>query len=324
MKLLVTGGAGFIGAHFINYVLARGLDEVICVDALTYAGDRARLAQAETTGRMKFIHGNICDGDLVADVFEREKPDAVVNFAAETHVDRSIGDPALFLETNVRGTGVLLDACRRYGIGRFHQVSTDEVYGDLPLDGGEPFRETAPLRPSSPYAASKAAADLLTLSYSRTYGLSVTVSRCSNNYGPGQFPEKLIPVAISCLFRGEPVPLYGDGRHVRDWIYVKDHCAAVYRILREGREGQIYNIGGGAEVSNRDMVRRVAALLGRTGRLFRAAADRPGHDRRYALHTEKIKKELHWEPAVALDEGLAETVRFYAAFFGEREVQYDL
>ena len=324
MKLLVTGGAGFIGANFIAAALAGTDDEIVCIDALTYAGNRQWLRQAEKSGRVRFFHRNICDRAWIDRFFKEERPEAVIHFAAETHVDRSIAGPALFLETNVMGTGVLLDACVHYGIGRFHQVSTDEVYGDLPLSGGTPFREEDRLSPSSPYGASKAAADLLVLSYRRTYGLPVTISRCSNNYGPFQFQEKLIPFAVHCLLRGAPVPLYGDGLHVRDWLYVQDHCGALLRILKRGKEGEIYNISGHCEVNNRAVVERIAALLHFEGPCFRLTADRPGHDRRYAMDTEKIEKELSWTARMPFEEGLARTVRFYKTYFTTGEVQYDL
>lgn len=324
MKLLVTGGAGFIGANFITAALAKTDADILCVDALTYAGNRKWLGRAEKTGRVRFFHRNICDREGMYRLFQEERPDAVIHFAAETHVDRSITGPALFLETNVLGTEVLLDACVRYGISRFHQVSTDEVYGDLPLAGGTAFREADRLAPSSPYGASKAAADLLVLSYRRTYGLPVTISRCSNNYGPFQFPEKLIPFAIQCLLRGRPVPLYGDGLHVRDWLYVQDHCEALLRILQRGREGEIYHIGGHCEINNRDVVRKIASLLSFEGPCFQLIADRPGHDRRYALQTEKIERELSWTAETPFAEGLARTVRFYEKYLTTGEVQYDL
>lgn len=324
MRLAVTGGAGFIGAHFINMEAARGEDEILCVDALTYAGNRTWIAPAEASRRVRFFHGNICDRDFIFSLFKKERPDAVVHFAAESHVDRSIAGPSVFLETNVMGTGTLLDACLACGISRFHQVSTDEVYGDLPLEGGDPFREGDPLHPSNPYAASKASADLLALAYRRTYGLYVTVSRCCNNYGPFQYAEKLIPLAVRRLLAGEAVPLYGDGCQVREWLYVKDHCRAVDDILRRGRDGEIYHVGSGEALTNREVVRRIARILGREGEIVRFTADRPGHDRRYALDTAKIEKELHWKPETGLAEGLAETVRFYEKYFTTGEVEYDL
>lgn len=300
VKFLVTGGAGFIGANFIAAVLDRTEDEILCVDALTYVGNRRWLEKAEAGGRVRFFHRNICDREWMDRFFREERPDAVIHFAAETHVDRSITGSALFLETNVMGTEVLLDACVRYGIDRFHQVSTDEVYGDLPLSGGTPFREEDRFVPSSPYGASKASADLLVLSYCRTYGLPVTISRCSNNYGPFQFLEKLIPFAIQCLLRGRPVPLYGDGLHVRDWLYVQDHCEALLCILKQGREGEIYNIGSHCEINNRDVVRKIASLLSFEGPCFQLTADRPGHDRRVCASNGKNRKGAFLEGAHAL------------------------
>ncbi|MBQ2249590.1 MAG: dTDP-glucose 4,6-dehydratase [Clostridia bacterium] len=313
MTLLVTGGAGFIGSHFLrvmreSYPTLR----LVCLDKLTYAGRREAIEPLFADSRFRFVKGDICDSETVFSLFDEERPDAVVHFAAESHVDRSIEDPALFLRTNVLGTGVLLDAARAFGVRRFHQVSTDEVYGDLPLQGKvSPFTESAPLRPSSPYAASKASADLLALSYFRTYGLPVTVSRCSNNYGPWQYPEKLIPTAIAHALRNEPVPLYGSGENVRDWLWVEDHCRAIDLILQKGRVGETYNIGAGCERSNRALVGEILSLLGRSRDAILHVPDRRGHDLRYALNADKLMRETGWRPQVPFAQGLAETVEWY-------------
>ena len=313
MKLIVTGGAGFIGSNFIFYLREKHPeDELICVDKLTYAGRLETLAPVMGDSGFRFVRLDIADREAIYALFEETKPDAVVNFAAESHVDRSIEQPALFLETNLMGTQVLLDACRLFGVKRFHQVSTDEVYGDLPLGKAElRFHEHSPLRPSSPYAASKAAADLLCLAYHRTYGLPVTISRCSNNYGPRQLPEKLIPRMITLALAGQPLPVYGNGQHVRDWLYVEDHCAAVDLILRQGEEGGIYNVGGHGERPNLDVVRFICASLGKPDSLIRFVQDRPGHDRRYAVDPGLICRELGWKPKTPFDEGLRETIRWY-------------
>ena len=319
MILLVTGAAGFIRPNFILYWLqAHPLDRVVCLDALTYAGRRENLAFMEGLTNFRFVRGNICDRELVYELFRQEKPEVVVNFAAESHVDRSIAEPEVFLETNVVGTSVLLDACREYGIQRFHQVSTDEVYGDLPLDRPDLlFTEQSPLRPSSPYSSSKAGADLLVLAYARTYDLNVTISRCSNNYGPYQHEEKLIPLMIFRALHNEPLPVYGDGRNVRDWLYVEEHCRAIDLILHRGRPGEIYNIGGRNELANIDLVRRICRELGKPESLITFVPDRKGHDRRYGLDAAKLEQELGWQPEVKFEVGLEQTIAWYVEKFTE-------
>ena len=310
--LLVTGGAGFIGSNFIYYQLEHCGDmRVLCLDKLTYAGHLETLRSALWDERFTFIQGDIADKDTVERLFREKKPDTVVNFAAESHVDRSITDPGLFLRTNVLGTQVLMDACRDYGVERFHQVSTDEVYGDLPLTGDDSFTESSPLRASSPYSASKAAADLLVGAYSRTYGLSVSISRCSNNYGPCQYPEKLIPLLLTRAARGESLPVYGAGTNVRDWLFVEDHCAAIDLILRKGSAGTLYNIGGGVQVSNLEVARRICALTGASEDLITHVPDRKGHDLRYAMDYSLLTRELGWTPTVSFDEGLRLTAQWY-------------
>lgn len=312
MKYLVTGGAGFIGSNFIYHILAEHPeDRVVCLDKLTYAGNLATLERAFADPRFSFVKGDICDKAAVDKLFAREKFDFAVNFAAESHVDRSISDPQIFLTTNVIGTQVLLDASLNYGVKRFHQISTDEVYGDLPTDSGAAFSEVSPLRASSPYSASKAAADLLVMSYCRTYGANVSISRSSNNYGAYQLPEKLIPLTIQRALAGESIPVYGDGLNVRDWLHVKDHCRAVDLILRRGRAGAIYNVGGGNELANIQIVRRVLSLLGCSESLITYVADRKGHDRRYAVDCSKIRGELGWTPQTDFEAGLEKTVRWY-------------
>ena len=313
MTVLVTGGAGFIGANFIFYMLnRRPEDRVVCLDKLTYAGNLDTLSPVMDHPRFRFVRGDICDRAAVNALFEEERPDFVVNFAAESHVDRSIEDPEVFLRTNILGTASLMDACRTYGISRFHQVSTDEVYGDLPLDRPDLlFTEETPLHTSSPYSSSKAAADLLVLSYHRTYGLPVTVSRCSNNYGPYQFPEKLIPLMISSALRDQPLPVYGQGRNVRDWLYVEDHCKAIDLILRQGRTGEVYNVGGHNEMRNIDIVRLICRELGKPESLIAYVEDRKGHDLRYAVDPEKIRRELGWAPETAFQDGIKQTIRWY-------------
>lgn len=313
MTVLVTGGAGFIGANFIFYMLdRRPEDRVVCLDKLTYAGNPDTLTPAMDHPRFRFVRGDICDRAAVNALFEEERPDVVVNFAAESHVDRSIEDPEVFLRTNILGTASLMDACRTYGISRFHQVSTDEVYGDLPLDRPDLlFTEETPLHTSSPYSSSKAAADLLALSYHRTYGLPVTVSRCSNNYGPYQFPEKLIPLMISSALRDQPLPVYGQGRNVRDWLYVEDHCKAIDLILRQGRTGEVYNVGGHNEMRNIDIVRLICRELGKPESLITYVEDRKGHDLRYAIDPEKIRRELGWAPETPFQDGIKQTIRWY-------------
>lgn len=315
MKILVTGGAGFIGSNFIFYMQKEHPEhEVICLDALTYAGDLETLAPAlEGPGsRLKFVRGDIADRETVFGLFEAERPEVVVNFAAESHVDRSIEDPGIFVRTNVMGTQTLLDASREYGVARYHQVSTDEVYGDLPLDRPELyFTERTPLRASSPYSASKASADLLCGAYHRTYGLPVTISRCSNNYGPYQFPEKLIPLTIAKALADEPLPVYGAGVNVRDWLYVEDHCAAIALILEKGRAGQVYNVGGHNEMRNIDIVRLICAALGKPESLIVHVPDRKGHDLRYAIDPAFIHSELGWLPRTKFQEGIRRTIEWY-------------
>ena len=315
MKLIITGGAGFIGSNFIYYELKQHPeDEFICLDKLTYAGNLSSLKDAMEQPNFKFVRGDIADRDFVYSLFETEKPDIVVNFAAESHVDRSILEPELFLKTNVIGTGVLMDACRKYGIKRYHQVSTDEVYGDLPLDRPDLFfTETTPLHTSSPYSASKASADLLVLAYHRTYGLPVTISRCSNNYGPYHFPEKLIPLMIINALHDRALPVYGDGANVRDWLYVEDHCSAIDLIIRNGREGEVYNVGGHNEKSNLDVVKIILKALGKSEDLITFVKDRPGHDRRYAIDPTKIHNELAWLPQTKFEDGIVTTIDWYLA-----------
>lgn len=313
MKFLITGGAGFIGSNFIYYQLQNHPeDEFICLDALTYAGNLETLQPVMQYDNFKFVKGDIADRDFVYKIFETEKPDIVVNFAAESHVDRSILEPELFLKTNIIGTGVLMDACRKYGIKRYHQVSTDEVYGDLPLDRLDLFfTEETPLHTSSPYSASKASADLLVLAYHRTYGLPVTISRCSNNYGPYHFPEKLIPLMIINALHDKKLPVYGTGENVRDWLYVEDHCSAIDLIIRKGRVGEVYNIGGHNEKTNLEVVKTIIKELGKGEDLITFVKDRPGHDRRYAIDPAKIHKELGWLPQTSFAEGIKKTIKWY-------------
>lgn len=311
--LLVTGGAGFIGSNFIFYMReAHPEDRIVCLDKLTYAGNLSTLKGVLDQPGFRFVKADICDREAVYGLFEEEHPDVVVNFAAESHVDRSIEDPSIFLQTNIIGTSVLMDACRKYGIRRFHQVSTDEVYGDLPLDRPDLFfTEETPLHTSSPYSSSKASADLLALSYYRTYGLPVTISRCSNNYGPYQFPEKLIPLMIIQALSDQELPVYGEGLNVRDWLYVEDHCRAIDLILRKGRAGEVYNVGGHNEKRNIDIVKLICRELGKPESLIRHVADRKGHDRRYAIDPSKIQKELGWEPETAFEDGIRKTIQWY-------------
>ena len=313
MKLLVTGGAGFIGSNFIFYQLANHPDDrVICLDKLTYAGNLSTLSGVMNEPNFRFARADICDRAAVDALFAEEKPDIVVNFAAESHVDRSIDEPEVFLKTNVLGAQTLLDACRKYGVGRFHQVSTDEVYGDLPLDRPDLFfTEDTPIHTSSPYSASKASADLLTLAYYRTYRLPVSVSRCSNNYGPYHFPEKLIPLMIVNCLHDKPLPVYGQGLNVRDWLYVEDHCRAIDLIVRKGREGEVYNVGGHNEMRNIDIVTMICDMLGKPHSLITYVTDRKGHDLRYAIDPTKIRKELGWEPKTMFADGLRKTVDWY-------------
>lgn len=313
MTVIVTGGAGFIGSNFIFYMMDRDPeDRIVCLDKLTYAGNLSTLKSVMSSPRFRFVREDICDQGAVDALFAEERPDVVVNFAAESHVDRSIEDSGIFLRTNVLGTQVLMDACRKYGVKRFHQVSTDEVYGDLPLDRPDLFfTESTPLHTSSPYSASKAAADLLVLAYHRTYGLPVTISRCSNNYGPYQFPEKLIPLTITNALQDRPLPVYGRGENVRDWLYVEDHCKAIDLILRDGRVGEIYNIGGHNEMRNIDIVKLICRELGKPESLITYVADRKGHDLRYAIDPTKIHSELGWSPETKFADGIVKTVRWY-------------
>lgn len=313
MKILVTGGAGFIGGNFIHYFLKEHPgDQVVNFDLLTYAGNLETLSAVENNPFYSFVRGDIADRETVDALFERERFDAVVNFAAESHVDRSISDPGLFVRTNVTGTQTLLDAARKYGVKRYHQVSTDEVYGDLPLDRPDLFfTEETRLSASSPYSASKAGADLLALAYFRTYGLAVTVSRCSNNYGPYHFPEKLIPLVISRALADQEIPVYGTGENVRDWLYVLDHCRGIDMILRCGIPGEVYNIGGHNEKTNLEVVKTVLSALGKSEDLIRFVSDRPGHDRRYAIDPSKMEKTLGWKPETDFESGIAKTVGWY-------------
>lgn len=311
MKVFVTGGAGFIGSNYIFYVLQAHPDyEIVCLDSLTYAGNLMTLQPILNKPNFRFVKIDISDRAKVFDLFEQERPDVVVNFAAESHVDRSILYPEVFLQTNILGTQVLMDACRKYGIKRFHQVSTDEVYGDLPLDRPDLFfTEKTPLHASSPYSASKASADLLVLAYHRTYGLPVSISRCSNNYGAYQFPEKLIPLMIHNAQNDVPLPVYGDGKNVRDWLYVEDHCRAIDLIVEKGKVGEIYNVGGHNEKSNLEVVNTIINAVGKGE--IRFVKDRAGHDRRYAIDPQKISDELGWLPQTPFEKGIEYTIRWY-------------
>ena len=313
MKWFVTGGAGFIGSNFVFYMLDKyPEDQIICLDKLTYAGNLETLEGVMENPGFTFVKGDIADREAVYALFEKERPDIVVNFAAESHVDRSVVDPGIFLQTNILGTGVLMDACRKYGIQRYHQVSTDEVYGDLPLDRPDLFfTEETPIHTSSPYSASKASADLLVQAYHRTFGLPVSISRCSNNYGPYHFPEKLIPLMIANALNDKPLPVYGTGENVRDWLYVTDHCAAIDLIVRKGRVGEVYNIGGHNERTNLQVVKTILKALDKPESLIRFVTDRPGHDMRYAIDPSKIHEELGWLPETPFDEGIQKTIRWY-------------
>lgn len=313
MKVLVTGGAGFIGSNFVFHMLKAHPDyQIVCLDALTYAGNLSTLAPVMENKNFTFVKGDITDRDFIQDLFKREKFDYVVNFAAESHVDRSIEDPGIFLMTNIIGTQVLLDAARAHGLIRFHQVSTDEVYGDLPLDRPDLFfTEETPIRTSSPYSASKASADLLVDAYHRTFHVPVTISRCSNNYGPYQFPEKLIPLIISRALNNENLPVYGTGENVRDWLYVGDHCVAIDLILHHGVDGEVYNIGGHNEKTNLEVVKAILHELEKPESLITYVKDRAGHDMRYAIDPSKTRKELNWEPTILFDEGIQKTVKWY-------------
>lgn len=313
MNIIVTGGAGFIGSNFVFYMLkTHPEDRIICLDKLTYAGNLSTLQPVMEQPNFRFVKADICDRKAVYQLFEEEKPDMVVNFAAESHVDRSIENPSIFLETNIMGTAVLMDACRKYGIQRYHQVSTDEVYGDLPLDRPDLFfTETTPIHASSPYSSSKASADLLVLAYHRTYGLPVSISRCSNNYGPYHFPEKLIPLMIINALNDKALPVYGDGLNVRDWLYVEDHCRAIDLIIRKGRVGEVYNVGGHNEMKNLDIVTLICRELGKDESLIQHVTDRKGHDRRYAIDPTKIHDELGWLPETKFADGIKKTISWY-------------
>ena len=313
MTIIVTGGAGFIGANFVYYQLKNHPeDKIVCLDKLTYAGNLETLADAQSNPNFKFVRADIADREKIYALFDELKPDVVVNFAAESHVDRSIEDPELFLRTNIIGTSVLLDACRKFGIKRFHQVSTDEVYGDLPLDRPDLFfTETTNLHTSSPYSASKAAADLLVQAYQRTYQIPATISRCSNNYGFYHFPDKLIPLMIINALNGKKLPVYGKGDNVRDWLFVTDHCSAIDLIVRKGTVGEVYNIGGHNERTNLDVVKTILRILGKSEDLIQFVTDRKGHDRRYAIDPTKISRELGWLPQTKFDDGIKLTVDWY-------------
>lgn len=313
MKIIVTGGAGFIGGNFCHYMVnTYPEDQILCIDKLTYAGNMETLAPIMEKDNFTFYKADIADRDTIYDIFQKEKPDMVVNFAAESHVDRSIEDPEIFLRTNIIGTSVMLDACRKYGIKRYHQVSTDEVYGDLPLDRPDLFfTEETPIHTSSPYSASKASADLLVQAYARTYGLSCTISRCSNNYGPYHFPEKFIPLMIANVLNEKKIPVYGKGENVRDWLYVEDHCIAIDQIIRKGTAGEVYNIGGHNEKTNMEVVKTVLAELGKSEEYISYVTDRPGHDRRYAIDPTKIHNELGWLPQTPFEEGIKKTIKWY-------------
>ena len=324
MTIIVTGGAGFIGSNFVFHMLNKYPDyRIVCLDCLTYAGNLSTLEPVMDNPNFRFVKESITDREAVYKLFEEEKPDMVVNFAAESHVDRSIENPEVFLDTNIKGTAVLMDACRKYGIKRYHQVSTDEVYGDLPLDRPDLFfTEETPIHTSSPYSSSKAAADLLVLAYHRTYGLPVSISRCSNNYGPYHFPEKLIPLTILNALAGKPLPVYGNGEQIRDWLYVEDHARALYKVATEGKSGETYNIGGHNERKNIDVVRTICAILDKVvaqkpgnithfADLITFVTDRPGHDLRYAIDAAKIQRDLGWVPQETFESGIEKTVHWY-------------
>ena len=312
MKFLITGGAGFIGSNFLHLMTKKYQDDnYVCLDALTYAGNLETLDPVMKYKNFKFVKGDIRDRKFVFDLFKKEKFDVVINFAAESHVDRSIDNPQIFLETNIIGTSVLMDACKEYKVSRFHQVSTDEVYGDLPLDRPDLlFTEDTPLHTSSPYSSSKASADLLVLAYHRTYGLPITISRCSNNYGPYQFPEKMIPLMIQKALKNEKLPVYGDGLNVRDWLHVYDHCEAIDLIVRKSKVGEIYNVGGNNEKSNIEIVKTILKELNKDESLISYVKDRLGHDRRYAIDATKLKKELGWKPKYNINDGLKQTIKW--------------
>jgi dTDP-glucose 4,6-dehydratase len=312
MNIIITGGAGFIGGNFIHYLLKKYDYRVICIDSLTYAGNMATLETVAGHENFRFIKTDISDRDKIFKIFEEVKPDIVVNFAAESHVDRSIEDSGVFLKTNILGTQTLLDACRQYGIMRYHQVSTDEVYGDLPLDRPDLFFvEETPIHTSSPYSASKAAADLLVQAYHRTYGLPITISRCSNNYGPYHFPEKLIPLIIINALHNKQLPVYGKGDNIRDWLYVEDHCTAIDLIIHKGTIGEVYNVGGHNEKTNLDVVKTIIRELGKSEDLITYVTDRKGHDKRYAIDPSKIEKELGWNSSTRFEDGIKRTIKWY-------------
>ena len=313
MRIVITGGAGFIGGNFVNYMVDKyPEDYFICIDFLTYAGNLETLESIINNENFKFIKADITNRTKIYDIFDKEKPDIVVNFAAESHVDRSIENPEIFLQTNIIGTSVLLDACLKYGNIRFHQVSTDEVYGDLPLDRPDLFfTEETPLHTSSPYSASKASADLLVQAYQRTFSLPTTISRCSNNYGPYHFPEKLIPLMIVKALANEKMPVYGRGENVRDWLYVKDHCKAIDMIIRKGKIGEVYNVGGNNEKTNIEVVKLILDELGKSKDLITYVEDRKGHDQRYAIDPSKIKRDLGWFPETKFEEGIKNTIKWY-------------
>lgn len=313
INIIVTGGAGFIGSNFIFYMLAKHHGyRIICLDKLTYAGNLSTLKPVMDKPNFSFVQTDICDREAVDKLFEEEHPDIVVNFAAESHVDRSIENPEIFLQTNILGAATLMDACRKYGIRRYHQISTDEVYGDLTLSAeARPFTEQALIRPSSPYSSSKASADLLVMAYHRTYGLPVSISRCSNNYGAYQFPEKLIPLMIANALADKPLPVYGEGLNVRDWLYVEDHCKAIDLIIHKGRVGEVYNIGGNNEMRNIDIVKLICKELGKPESLITYVTDRKGHDMRYAIDPTKIHNELGWLPKTKFADGIKKTIKWY-------------
>lgn len=313
MTIIVTGGAGFIGSNFVFHMLKKYPGyRIICLDKLTYAGNLSTLEPVMDNSNFRFVKLDICDREGVYKLFEEEHPDMVVNFAAESHVDRSIENPEIFLQTNIIGTATLMDACRKYGIQRYHQVSTDEVYGDLPLDRPDLFfTEETPIHTSSPYSSSKAGADLLVLAYHRTYGLPVTIGRCSNNYGPYHFPEKLIPLMIANALADKPLPVYGEGLNVRDWLYVEDHCKAIDLIIHKGRVGEVYNVGGHNEKKNIDIVKIICKELGKPESLITHVGDRKGHDMRYAIDPTKIHNELGWLPETKFEDGIKKTIQWY-------------
>lgn len=313
MKILVTGGAGFIGSNFLHYMVEKYPDyNFVCLDALTYAGNYNNVKMLETKDNYKFIKADITDRPKIYEIFEKENFDIVINFAAESHVDNSIKNPEIFLTTNILGTQVLMDASRKYDVKRYHQISTDEVYGDLPIDKPELlFTENTPVHASSPYSASKAGADILVQAYGRTFGLPITISRCSNNYGPYQFPEKLIPVVIAKALNNEQIPVYGKGENIRDWIHVYDHNTGIDKIIHNGKIGEVYNLGGHAEKTNIDVVKIILNQLGKPESLISYVTDRPGHDMRYAIDSSKSEKELGWSRKFNFEDGIKETVNWY-------------